>query len=66
VVTGVPADGVIPSVADLCASFQHAVTRHLCHRVQRAMEYVDGENMMPLNHRYLVVITTFTTNTIGC
>nr|CAH7768206.1 unnamed protein product [Callosobruchus chinensis] len=51
----VPADGVIPGVNNLCAGFQLAITRHLCHRLQRAMEYVQRKNLIPPDKRTLVV-----------
>lgn len=50
----VPPDGVIPSIHNLCASFQLTVTRHLCHRVQRAMEYVKRKELIPPDKQILV------------
>jgi len=41
---------IIPSVNDLCASFQHSATTHLCKKIHRGMIYAD------------MVIETFTTN----
>nr|CAI5837214.1 unnamed protein product [Callosobruchus analis] len=52
---GVPADGVIPGINNLCAGFQLAITRHLCHRLQRGMEYVERKDMIPPDKRTLVV-----------
>ncbi|GLV41623.1 Threonyl-carbamoyl synthesis 4 [Carabus blaptoides fortunei] len=49
------ADGVIPDVYNLCAGFQLAITRHLCHRTQRAMEYINLNNLIPAEKRTLVV-----------
>ncbi|KAJ8916308.1 hypothetical protein NQ315_016449 [Exocentrus adspersus] len=51
----VPADGVIPGVNNMCAGFQLVVTRHLCHRVQRAMEYVTRKGIIPPDKQTLVV-----------
>ncbi|XP_056648288.1 tRNA N6-adenosine threonylcarbamoyltransferase, mitochondrial [Diorhabda sublineata] len=51
----VPADGVIPGVYNICAGFQLVVTRHICHRVQRAMEYVFRKNLIPPDKQTLVV-----------
>lgn len=48
------ADQVLPSAADLCASFQHAVFAHICKRLQRGMIYVDMKNMIPEGTRKLV------------
>ncbi|XP_022902263.2 tRNA N6-adenosine threonylcarbamoyltransferase, mitochondrial [Onthophagus taurus] len=43
---GVPPDGIIPHAYDLSASFLLIVTRHLCQRVQRGMEYLNRKDMM--------------------
>ena len=56
---GIEADGVLPNVADLCASFQHAVCSHLCKRLQRAIQYIDMKRIIPEDRRILVIrITT--------
>ncbi|KAF0304512.1 putative tRNA N6-adenosine threonylcarbamoyltransferase, mitochondrial [Amphibalanus amphitrite] len=52
---GVVASGVVPTAADLCASLQHAVARHLCHRTQRAMDYCQARGLLPDGARRLVV-----------
>ncbi|VEN56740.1 unnamed protein product [Callosobruchus maculatus] len=52
---GVPADGVIPGINNLCAGFQLAITRHLCHRLQRGMEYIERKNLIPDDKKTLVV-----------
>ncbi|CAH1993906.1 unnamed protein product [Acanthoscelides obtectus] len=49
------ADGVIPGIHNLCAGFQLAITRHLCHRLQRGMDYVERKNMIQSDNRILVV-----------
>ncbi|KAJ8980046.1 hypothetical protein NQ317_012886 [Molorchus minor] len=51
----VPADSVIPDVNNLCAGFQLVITRHLCHRLQRAMEYICSENLIPHDKQTLIV-----------
>lgn len=50
----VTGDEIIPDVYNLCAGFQLAMTRHLCHRTQRAMEFVDVKNLIPEENRTLV------------
>ncbi|XP_049801939.1 tRNA N6-adenosine threonylcarbamoyltransferase, mitochondrial isoform X2 [Schistocerca nitens] len=52
---GTEGDQLIPSVFDLCASFQFAIALHLCRRVQRSMEFVEQNDLLPLNNRTLVV-----------
>ncbi|XP_046454656.1 probable tRNA N6-adenosine threonylcarbamoyltransferase, mitochondrial isoform X1 [Daphnia pulex] len=49
------ADQVLPSAANLCASFQHALFSHICRRLQRGMHYVDMKQMIPEGPRKLVV-----------
>ncbi|XP_032779692.2 probable tRNA N6-adenosine threonylcarbamoyltransferase, mitochondrial [Daphnia magna] len=51
----VEADQVLPSAANLCASFQHALFGHICRRLQRGMLYVDMKQMIPEGARKLVV-----------
>ncbi|KAL1512508.1 hypothetical protein ABEB36_002090 [Hypothenemus hampei] len=46
---------VIPGINNLCASLLLVVTRHLCHRVQRGMEYVARKNLIPPDKQILVV-----------
>ncbi|KAK5646034.1 hypothetical protein RI129_004498 [Pyrocoelia pectoralis] len=48
-------DAVIPDVNNLCAGLQFVITRHLCHRVQRGMEYVALNGLIPPDHKTLVV-----------
>lgn len=38
-------DQVIPDYQDFCANLQGAITRHLCNRTQRAMEYCEKKNL---------------------
>lgn len=48
-------DKIIPDVYNFCAAFQLSVTRHLCQRTQRAIEFVDRLNLLPEDRRTLVV-----------
>lgn len=50
-------DKIIPDVYNFCASFQLAITRHLCHRTQRAIEFIDKLNLIPKDRRILVNIS---------
>uniref|UniRef100_A0A0A9Z2B8 N(6)-L-threonylcarbamoyladenine synthase n=1 Tax=Lygus hesperus TaxID=30085 RepID=A0A0A9Z2B8_LYGHE len=52
---GIEGDEVLPNVNDLCASVQLAITKHLCRRVGRAMEFVDRNNLLPNDRKSLVV-----------
>lgn len=54
-VEDVAADGLIPDVNNLCAGFQLVMTRHICHRVQRAMEFVERNDLIPAEKKSLVV-----------
>ncbi|KAI5706300.1 hypothetical protein M8J75_006820 [Diaphorina citri] len=52
----VKASGVIPNYPDICASFQYTVTRHICHRVQRALAFLEMENLITdPAHKKLVI-----------
>ncbi|XP_023023838.1 threonyl-carbamoyl synthesis 4 [Leptinotarsa decemlineata] len=51
----VAADGVIPGVNNMCAGFQIVITRHICHRVQRGMEYAELKGLIPPDKKTLVV-----------
>jgi hypothetical protein len=53
-IPGVEGDEVIPDVFNLCASFQVAITRHLCQRLQRGMEFVALQDLLPPHNRTLV------------
>ncbi|XP_065223265.1 tRNA N6-adenosine threonylcarbamoyltransferase, mitochondrial [Planococcus citri] len=48
-------DETIESISDFCASFQMAVSLHLCRRLQRAMEFVQLHHLLPANNLQLVV-----------
>jgi len=45
---------LIPGVFDLCADFQMAVTRHLCQRLQRGMEFVALRKLLCQDNKTLV------------
>ncbi len=51
-------DDVLPNVADMCASFQYAIVKHLCIRLQRGMEYCDSRDFLPEGNRFLVSPST--------
>ncbi|XP_033211177.1 probable tRNA N6-adenosine threonylcarbamoyltransferase, mitochondrial isoform X3 [Belonocnema kinseyi] len=46
-------DKVIPNIYNLCASYQLAITRHICQRTQRAMEFINRHELLPNDHRTL-------------
>ncbi|KAF5297707.1 hypothetical protein FQA39_LY12038 [Lamprigera yunnana] len=50
-----PPDGTIPGLYNLCAALQLVVTRHLCHRVQRGIRYLEMKELIPTNRQALVV-----------
>ena len=50
----VVASGVIPTAPDVCASLQYGIARHLCHRVQRAMDYCEARDLLPEPRRLVV------------
>ncbi|XP_076061986.1 threonyl-carbamoyl synthesis 4 [Oratosquilla oratoria] len=52
---GIKGDEVLPSVADVCASFQYIVTKHLLRQTQKAMIYIDVRHLLPSDHRCLVI-----------
>jgi tRNA A37 threonylcarbamoyltransferase TsaD len=47
---------IIPGVEDLCASFQLCIARHLCHRLQRAMEFSEKKGLIPEDAKSFVRI----------
>ncbi|KAK2586885.1 hypothetical protein KPH14_009822 [Odynerus spinipes] len=51
----ITADMIIPDVYNLCAGFQLAIAKHLCHKTQRAIEFLDHINLIPLHKRTLVI-----------
>ncbi|XP_038210826.1 probable tRNA N6-adenosine threonylcarbamoyltransferase, mitochondrial [Zerene cesonia] len=51
----IKADGLIPEVNDLCAALLMAITRHLVHRTQRAIEFCRQRNLIAMDKGQLVV-----------
>ena len=51
---GIEGSDTIPSVNDLCASFQHSVVTHLTKKIQRGMIYADMRKLVPDENRKLV------------
>lgn len=41
-------------ICNICASLQYSVTTHICHRVQRAIEYVTEKHFIPSERQILV------------
>lgn len=54
--SGCDGPDVIPTYADLCASFQYAVVAHLCKKVQRGMIYAEMKGLIPEGNKFLVRI----------
>ncbi|XP_012170159.2 probable tRNA N6-adenosine threonylcarbamoyltransferase, mitochondrial [Bombus terrestris] len=48
-------DAVIPDAYNLCAALQLATVTHICHRTQRAMEFINKMSLFPKNKRTLVI-----------
>lgn len=46
---------LIPDYNNLCASFLLGITKHLCSRTQRSMEFIDRRNLIPKDKRTLVI-----------
>lgn len=53
-ISGIEADGIIPNVADLCASFQYMVLHHLAKRIQRALLFCELHSLLPADEKVLV------------
>jgi N6-L-threonylcarbamoyladenine synthase len=49
---------ILPGLEDLCASYQYAVTKHMCQRLQRGMEYVNRKNLIPQANKSFVIFFT--------
>lgn len=49
-------DQIIPDYPDFCANFQGGITRHLCHRTQRAIEFCEGQHLFDnVDQRRLII-----------
>jgi len=53
-ILGITASEVLPNAADICASFQFIVLRHLAKRVQRALLFCELKQLLPVDRRILV------------
>ena len=53
-VLGIVADEIIPMYGDMCASFLYHMRKHVCQRVQRALEYIDRNQIIPGDKKTLV------------
>lgn len=51
----ITADKIIPDVYNLCAAFQLAIVKHLCYKTQRAIEFLNHTNLIPVDRRTLVI-----------
>ncbi|KAK2143216.1 hypothetical protein LSH36_864g00054 [Paralvinella palmiformis] len=52
---GLDLNRVLPSVSDICASFQYNILQHLSNRVQRAIIFCHREKLLPLNDATVVL-----------
>jgi len=49
-----PSHEVLPQARDICASVQYSLTKHLCERVQRGIEFVEYDEMMEVGGTLVV------------
>ena len=54
VFTEIEGSDLIPTLPDLCASFQHAVVMHLCKKIQRGMIFAEMKKLIPESNKILV------------
>ncbi|XP_013136663.1 PREDICTED: probable tRNA N6-adenosine threonylcarbamoyltransferase, mitochondrial [Papilio polytes] len=52
---GLMGDEIIPEIYDLCASFQTGITKHLAHRLERAVKFCELKNLLDNNAKNIVV-----------
>ncbi|XP_046334794.2 probable tRNA N6-adenosine threonylcarbamoyltransferase, mitochondrial [Haliotis rufescens] len=52
---GVSREDILPNVADICASFQYGVLKHLARRVQRSLLFCELHGLLPKHKKTLVV-----------
>lgn len=52
---GIVGDLVLPNADDICASFQYTATKHLAMRLQRAMEFIELNELLPSTNLQLVI-----------
>ncbi|KPJ09748.1 putative tRNA threonylcarbamoyladenosine biosynthesis protein osgepl1 [Papilio machaon] len=48
-------DEIIPEVYDLCSSFQTSITKHLAHRLERAIKFCEVKNLLCNSAKNIVV-----------
>ena len=46
--TKLDCDEMVPQIGDVCAALQHSVTKHLCERLQRGIEYLHSVDLEDL------------------
>lgn len=56
---GIVGDLVLPNADDICASFQYTATKHLAMRLQRAMEFIELNELLPSTNLQLVRIIIY-------
>ena len=49
---------IMPDVNNLCAGILMAYTKHICIRTQRAMEFLEKNELLPENQKTLVILST--------
>ena len=42
-------DEIFPQLGGVCAALQHSVTKHLCERLQRGIEYLHMRDILDVN-----------------
>lgn len=52
---GLLGDEIIPEVNELCASFQISITKHLAHRLSRAIKFCEMKNLLSMNAKNIVL-----------
>ncbi|XP_011496090.1 PREDICTED: probable tRNA N6-adenosine threonylcarbamoyltransferase, mitochondrial [Ceratosolen solmsi marchali] len=48
-------DEIIPGVNNLCAGLIMATIKHICTRLERAMQFVENEKLIPENNKILII-----------
>lgn len=51
---GLEGDQILPNADDFCASFQYCIIKHIVRRLQRGMEFVRMNSILPDTNRALV------------
>lgn len=55
-------NSTIPEVYNFCAALQMSLVKHICHRTQRAMEFINNMNLIPQENRILVCLRQYSLN----